>query len=121
MEGEALWPENQALFMGIAKLIYGITVLMNPMFGLVGDLLAETCHGAARRLWILLGIVLSALGIFICLYAGPKHEFLLYMGGITLWRFGESLNDVTTEAIAPELVPQKQFGLASSIKAASFL
>lgn len=121
MEGEFFWPNNQSLFMGIAKLIYGVTVLMNPMFGLVGDMLAEVCQGAARRLWILLGIVLSAFGIMICLWAGPRHDFLSYMGGITVWRLGESLNDVTTEAIVPELVPTKQFALASSIKAASFL
>merc|ERR1719401_2789257 len=67
MEGEAFWPNNQALFMGIAKLIYGLTVLCNPMFGLIGDMLAEVCEGAARRLWILFGIVFSAFGILICL------------------------------------------------------
>lgn len=121
MEGEAFWPDNQSLFMGIAKLIYGVTVLMNPMFGLIGDMLAEVCQGAARRLWILLGITLSAFGIMICLWAGPKHYFCYYMLGITIWRTGESLNDVTTEAIVPELVPTSQFALASSIKAASFL
>jgi len=121
MEGETLWASNQALFMGTAKLIYGLTVLMNPMFGLVGDMLAEICHGAARQLWILLGIILSALGIMVCLYAGPRKEFWFYMFGITLWRLGESLNDVTTEAIVPELVPTQQFAVASSIKAASFL
>lgn len=121
MEGQALWPNNQSLFMGIAKLIYGITVLMNPIFGIIGDMLAEICQGAARRLWILLGIVLSAFGIMVCLWAGPRHDFYTYMLGITLWRLGESLNDVTTEAIVPELVPTSQFALASSIKAASFL
>lgn len=121
MEGEAFWPQNQALFMGIAKLIYGVTVLMNPMFGLVGDMLAEYCEGAARRLWILFGIVFSGLGILICLWAGPRHDFLTYMFGIFLWRLGESLNDVTTEAIVPDLVPVKQFGIASAIKAASFV
>jgi len=121
MEGEAFWPENQALFMGIAKLIYGVTVLMNPMFGLIGDMLAEICEGAARRLWILLGIVLSAFGILVCMWAGPRHDFLTYMTGIFLWRLGESLNDVTTEAIVPDLVPVKQFGVASAIKAASFV
>merc|ERR1719409_2661816 len=57
----------------------------------------------------------------ICLWAGPKHYFYYYMLGITVWRTGESLNDVTTEAIVPELVPTRQFALASSIKAASFL
>jgi len=121
MEGEYFWPNNQSLFMGIAKLIYGIAVLMNPMFGLIGDMLAEHCQGAARRLWILLGITLSAFGIMICLWAGPRLYFLTYMFGITVWRVGESLNDVTTEAIVPELVPTRQFALASSIKAASFL
>jgi MFS family permease len=72
-------------------------------------------------LWILLGIVLSAIGILICLFAGPRHDFFLYMTGIALWRLGESLNDVTTEAIVPDLVPAKQFGIASAIKAASFV
>lgn len=121
MEGDVLWPANQSLFMGCCKLIYGVTVLANPICGLLGDKLSEISHGAARRLWILLGIVLSALGIFVCMWAGLKRYFFIYMFGVTLWRTGEALNDVTTEAIVPEMVPQKQFEVASAIKACSFL
>merc|ERR1719410_2822422 len=36
MEGQALFGNRQALFMGIAKLIYGVSILLNPIFGLLG-------------------------------------------------------------------------------------
>merc|ERR1719265_754478 len=47
--------------------------------------------------------------------------FLPFMIGITVWRFGEALNDVTTEALVPELVPHSQWQLASAIKSLMFL
>jgi hypothetical protein len=120
MEIETFWPDNQALLLGIATLIYGVLLLMNPMFGLASDVLAGVSEGAGRRICILCGIVLSAFGITMCMFAGPRHRFLLYMGGIMLWRVGESLIDVTTEAILPDLVPVRQFGFASAIRSVSF-
>jgi len=37
---------------------------------------------------------------------------------VFVWRFGEAINDVTTEALVPELVPPEQFQVASSISSA---
>ena len=52
MEGHDLWRENQSLFMGVAKLIYGLTILLKPIFGLFGDQVAKLSHGAGRRLFV---------------------------------------------------------------------
>ena len=46
MEGQDLWQEKQAMFMGVAKLIYGATILMNPIFGLVGDQISTEARAA---------------------------------------------------------------------------
>eukprot|EP00929_Paragymnodinium_shiwhaense_P002759 TRINITY_DN103043_c0_g1_i1.p1 TRINITY_DN103043_c0_g1~~TRINITY_DN103043_c0_g1_i1.p1 ORF type:complete len:723 (-),score=152.40 TRINITY_DN103043_c0_g1_i1:24-2192(-) len=121
MEGEDLWRENQSLFMGVAKLIYGTTILVNPILGRLGDRAVAYSHGLGRRLFMRVGITTAAGGIFICLAAGRQHCFWPFLIGIMLWRLGEAINDVTTEAIIPELVPVTQWRLAGSIKAASFL
>jgi len=121
MEGQYLWPDQQSIFMGLAKLIYGVTILMNPVFGLIGDQATSVSHAVGRRLFVRVGISLSALGMFICILAGRDHAFLSFLAGILIWRLGEALNDVTTEALIPEMVPQSQFQLASAVKACSFL
>mmetsp|Transcript_68504 Transcript_68504/g.132271 ORF Transcript_68504/g.132271 Transcript_68504/m.132271 type:complete len:640 (+) Transcript_68504:72-1991(+) len=121
MEGQYLWPDMQSIFMGLAKLIYGVTILMNPIFGLIGDQATALSHGIGRRLFVRVGICLSALGMYICILAGRDHAFLSFLAGILIWRLGEALNDVTTEALVPEMVPQSQFQTASAVKSASFL
>jgi len=121
MEGQYLWPEQQSIFMGLAKLIYGVTILTNPVIGLIGDQATSLSHAVGRRLFVRAGISLSALGMFICILAGRNHAFLSFLAGILIWRLGEALNDVTTEALIPEMVPQSQFQLASAVKACSYL
>jgi len=121
MEGQYLWPDQQSIFMGLAKLIYGVTILMNPVFGLVGDQATAVSHAIGRRLFVRVGISLAGLGMYICILAERDHAFLSFLAGILIWRFGEALNDVTTEALIPELIPQSQFQLASAVKACSFL
>jgi len=121
MEGEDLWRSNQSLFMGVAKLIYGVTILINPLCGLIGDRLIVVSHGIGRRLFVRLGVLTAAVGIFVCIYAARHHLFHTFLFGILMWRLGESVNDVTLEAIVPELVPSSQYPLASSVKALLFL
>jgi hypothetical protein len=121
MEGADLYRDNQSLFMGVAKLIYGLTILFNPLFGLIGDRAVAISHGISRRLFLRLGISLAGLGCLICWLADQYNFFYSFVVGIFLWRVGEAFNDVTTEALVPELVPQKQYPVASAIKAASFL
>lgn len=121
MEGQDLWRENQSVFMGIAKLIYGLTILLNPMFGLFGDQIVMLSHGVGRRLFVCSGVCLACVGILTCLLSAKFHVFWTFVVGILLWRLGEALNDVTTEALVPEMVPQSQFKIASHIKASSFL
>jgi len=121
MEGQDLWKENQSLFMGVAKLIYGLTILLNPIFGLFGDQVVKFSHGAGRRLFVCSGVCVACVGILTCLLAAKFHHFSSFIVGILIWRLGEALNDVTTEALVPEMVPQSQFKIASAIKASSFL
>uniref|UniRef100_A0A7S4SF44 Major facilitator superfamily (MFS) profile domain-containing protein n=1 Tax=Alexandrium monilatum TaxID=311494 RepID=A0A7S4SF44_9DINO len=119
MEGEYLWSDKQAVFMALAKLLYGVSILFNPLFGLVGDELVAVSHGVGRRIFIRVGLTLAAVGLYICVLAGRDRAFLGFLSGIFVWRIGEGLNDVTTEAIVPELVPPSQFQIASAIKASS--
>jgi len=121
MEGEDLWKEKQSMFMGIAKLIYGGTILLNPVFGLIGDQAVSLSHGVGRRLFVRIGVTLAALGIYICVLSARERDFLSFLSGILVWRLGEAMNDVTTEALVPEMVPQEQYQTASGIKACSFL
>lgn len=121
MEGQYLWGSNQARFMGLAKLIYGLTILANPVLGLAGDRAASLSHGIGRRLFLRAGVAVAAMGVFVCIWAGHAQRFYPFIGGITLWRLGEAMNDCTTEALVPEMLPKSQFQLGSAIKAAMFL
>jgi len=121
MEGAELWSENQALFMAVSKLIYGLSILLTPIFGILGDGVAELSLGVGRRLFIRAGVVVAAAGIFLCHWAAPNGHFTLFLIGVLIWRIGEGLNDVTAEAICPELLPKDQFEVSSAIKASQFL
>lgn len=121
MEGQYLWSSNQSTFMGCAKLIYGATILTNPILGLVGDRAVRISHGVGRRLFVRMGVIFSAIGIVTCMITASRDCFYSFMFGIFLWRLGEAINDVTTEALVPELVSAEQFQQASAIKAALFL
>jgi len=126
MEGAELWRDNQALFMGIAKLIYGLSILLTPLFGLLGDRLALVSHSLGRRLFVRVGIIIAALGIFLCHWSAQSHprrhgHFSVFMLGILIWRLGEGFNDVTTEAICPEMLPPQQYEISSAIRASMFL
>lgn len=121
MEGAELWRDNQALFMGIAKLIYGMSILLTPFFGLMGDRLASKSHALGRRFFVRLGIIVAGLGIFLCHWAAPRGHFWWFGIGVLIWRIGEGLNDVTTEAICPEMLPPEQFEISSAIRASMFL
>lgn len=120
-EGEELWGDNQALFMSCAKLVYGFVILMNPLFGLLSDRLAMRSHALSRRLFVRVGMILAAMGIFICHWAAPRGHFWIFGWGVLIWRLGQGFNDITTEAICPEILPPEQYQLASSIKAFVFL
>jgi len=121
MEGQYLWSEDQSMFMGCAKLIYGATILSNPILGLAGDRAILLSYGIGRRLFVRIGVALAALGVVICMIAAYIQYFYTFMFGIFVWRVGEAINDVTTETLAPELVAPEQFQFASAIKAALFL
>eukprot|EP00434_Breviolum_minutum_P016543 symbB.v1.2.014583.t1/scaffold1069.1/size140053/7 len=120
-EGESLWYDDQAAFMGVAKLIYGGTMLLNPVLGLLGDFLVLHSHGLGRRFFLRFGVLTAACGIVICMLSDARHNFYWFMFGILTWRLGECMNDVTMEALAPEMVPSTQYAMASSVKGALFL
>jgi len=120
-EGEVLWSEDQALFMGIAKLIYGLTMLANPFCGLLGDKVVGISHGVGRRFFVRWGVTFAATGIVICVLSDVYHNFYWFMFGVFVWRVGEAMNDVTIEALAPEMLPVTQYALAGGIKAFLFM
>mmetsp|Transcript_36783 Transcript_36783/g.101156 ORF Transcript_36783/g.101156 Transcript_36783/m.101156 type:complete len:625 (+) Transcript_36783:67-1941(+) len=121
LEGQALWEQNQSLFMAVVKLIYALTIMLEPLLGFFDDRIVEKSYGLGRRLSLRCGVALGCIGIFICLYAGPRLQYWMFMLGITIWRIGEAMNDVTIEALTPELLPASQFQKASAIKAGFFL
>lgn len=121
MEGADLYSKNQSLFMGLAKLVYGVTILANPLFGLIGDRAISLSHGVGRRLFLRAGMILAALGICGCFIADLHRYFYCFVFGILLWRIGDALTDVTTEALVPELLPNSQYKAASIAKATQFL
>jgi len=121
MEGQELMGDRQSVFMGSAKLIYGLSVLLNPLFGLLGDQSATISQWSGRRLFILVGVVVSALGIYGCLVAAHMHSVPWYLTSTVLWMLGEAMADVTTETLVPELLPRSQYEIASSVRALNFL
>jgi len=121
MEGHQLMGERQSVFMGSAKLIYGMTIMLNPMFGLVGDQLAVVSHWSGRRLFVLVGVGSAGLGIYGCVVAAQLESTPWYLVATVLWMLGEAMADVTTEAVVPELIPRSQYEVASAIRAQNFL
>jgi len=61
------------------------------------------------------------MGIFTCHWAAPRGQFWVFGAGLLVWRLGEGLNDVTIEAICPEMLPPEQFEISSAIRASMFL
>jgi hypothetical protein len=59
--------------------------------------------------------------MMVCVIADLHRYFVCFVTGILLWRIGDALTDVTTEALVPELLPNSQYGAASIAKASQFL
>mmetsp|Transcript_139197 Transcript_139197/g.388397 ORF Transcript_139197/g.388397 Transcript_139197/m.388397 type:complete len:648 (-) Transcript_139197:81-2024(-) len=121
MEGHQLMGHRQSIFMGSAKLIYGTSILLNPMFGLMGDQMAVVSHWSGRRLFVLLGVGAGGLGIYGCVVAAQIESVWWYLAATVLWMLGEAMADVTTETLVPELLPRSQYELSSAIRALNFL
>lgn len=120
-EGAHVAGERQAFFMAGAKLIFGGTILLNPILGLANDRLSLVSHWMGRSFFLLAGISCCSLGMLLCKTAGDEQDVSKYMLGCTIWMLGEAMADTTTEAIVPELVPAQQFDLASSIRSLHFI
>lgn len=121
MEGHQLMGGRQSFFMGSAKLIYGLSIMMNPMFGLVGDQMAVISHWSGRKLFVIMGVAAGGLGIYGCVVAAEIGSVWWYLAATVLWMLGEAMADVTTETLVPELLPKSQYEVASAIRALNFL
>lgn len=121
MEGAQLVESRQSAFMGSAKLIYGLSILLNPMFGLVGDQVAVVSHWSGRRIFVLGGVTVGGLGIYGCVVAAHISSVGWYMAATVLWMLGEAMTDVTTETLVPELLPRSQYEISSAIRSLNFL
>lgn len=117
MEGSEMMSGRQSIFMGTAKLIYGLSILFNPLFGLLGD----RAPWGGRRFFILAGVCAEGLGIYGCMLAAPSANVELYLASTALWMLGEAMTDVTSETLVPELLPRSQYDISSSIRSLSFL
>lgn len=114
-EGALLTGAHQSLFMGVQKLIYGFSMLLNPFFGLLSDKLAETPYGC-RSIFLLVGVMIAGVGIFLAKVASEQMNVVLYCCASCIWMLGEAMADITTETIAPEMLPASQYDMASSIR-----
>jgi len=120
-EGKSLIPHPDALlstasFMGIAKMIYGFSIFLNPFFGLLSDRLASTSPWGGRSAFLLAGIGLSGIGVYAATIASDSANIKWYLGSSCLWMLGEAMADITSETVAPEMLPPSQYDLASSIR-----
>mmetsp|Transcript_33 Transcript_33/g.118 ORF Transcript_33/g.118 Transcript_33/m.118 type:complete len:600 (-) Transcript_33:145-1944(-) len=121
MEGANLMGERQPLFMGSAKLIYGLSVMLNPIFGLLADQLGDFGVWTGRHAFVIVGVGSAGLGIYGCLVAAHVGSIPWYLLSTTLWMFGEAIADVTTEVLVPELLPPSQYEFSSSLRGLNFV
>lgn len=121
MEGATMMQEKQSLFMGMAKLTYGVTIMLNPVLGLMGDKAVLLRRDLGRRMFFRFGVCMAAGGIFGCLVAHRHLSVGGFLFGILVWRLGDAVCEVTAEALVPEVVPFTQLQSASSIKSGLFL
>lgn len=119
-EGKNLIPQahilSTASFMGMAKMIYGFSIFLNPFFGLLSDRLASSAPWGGRSAFLLAGIGLSGIGIYAASLASDSANISWYLGSSCLWMLGEAMADITSETVAPEMLPPSQYDLASSIR-----
>lgn len=120
-EGLAIWPEKQSIFMGAGKLIYGTSILLNPLFGLVSDQTILASRWSGRRLWLIIGVAISAMGVVTVKAASSFEDPTSYLVATALWMLGEAIVDTTTETLVPEMVPPEQYDVASGIRSLMFL
>lgn len=121
MEGQNLFASEASIFMGCAKLIYGFTILLNPVFGMIGNQANAFSNSIGRRLVVRVGLTMAVMGIYICILAAQADSFLSFLIGILIWRLGEGINDVTTEALVPDIIPEEQWQATGGIKAGLFM
>eukprot|EP00927_Polykrikos_kofoidii_P023292 TRINITY_DN21506_c0_g1_i1.p1 TRINITY_DN21506_c0_g1~~TRINITY_DN21506_c0_g1_i1.p1 ORF type:complete len:873 (+),score=137.84 TRINITY_DN21506_c0_g1_i1:21-2639(+) len=120
-EGEALMGSHQSMFMGIEKLIYGASMMCNPILGLLSDKMSESSPKLGRLLFVIAGITMESAAICICRHATQAHEVAIYFVASIVWMFGEALVDVVTEALPPLMLLEKQYDMASAIRSLHFL
>merc|ERR1719158_278863 len=107
--------------MGAGKLIYGTSILLNPLFGLVSDQTILASRWSGRRLWLIIGVAISSMGVATVKAASSFQDPTSYLVATGLWMLGEAIADTTTETLVPEMVPPEQYDVASGIRSLMFL
>lgn len=107
---------STASFMGIAKLIYGFSIFLNPLFGILSDRMAAHAPRTGRVSFLLAGLGVSGVGIYAAKIASETGDIIGYLVACCLWMLGEAIADITSETIAPELLPPSQYDLASAVR-----
>lgn len=120
-EGHVLVQDRQSLFMGVGKLIYGFSIVLNPIFGLLSDKLAARHPWCGRSSFLIAGVAIAAAGIYAAKLASDARDMWWYLAASSIWMLGEALADTVTEAIVPELLPRSQYNIAGSIRSLHFI
>mmetsp|Transcript_85249 Transcript_85249/g.178150 ORF Transcript_85249/g.178150 Transcript_85249/m.178150 type:complete len:682 (+) Transcript_85249:103-2148(+) len=120
-EGSTIAGDRQAFMMAGCKLIFGGTIILNPVLGLLNDRLSLAVSWCGRAAFLLIGVVCGTIGIVMCMSASTNHDLWRYIIGCLVWMLGEAIADTTTEAIVPEYIAPSQFHFASSVRSLHFV
>jgi MFS family permease len=117
-EGERMWGNQQAVFMSVCKLIFGLSIVTTPFIGALND--RTRLRFGRRRAWFFGGVVLIVSGIcgtaLSSIYYSSNSFFLF----LTVWMLGEAVCESTAEALVPDLVATSDYTRAGSFKSAVF-
>jgi len=119
-EGVSMTQDRQSLFMGVIKLIYGFSMFMNPALGLISDKLAQGSVRHGRSIFMLTGVVMEGTALVAAKLASENREIGWYIAACCTWMLGEAFSDVVVEALPLEILPPRQYNLASSIRSLHF-
>eukprot|EP00929_Paragymnodinium_shiwhaense_P095973 TRINITY_DN57355_c0_g1_i1.p1 TRINITY_DN57355_c0_g1~~TRINITY_DN57355_c0_g1_i1.p1 ORF type:complete len:788 (+),score=107.46 TRINITY_DN57355_c0_g1_i1:236-2599(+) len=120
-EGEKLLAERQAAFMGVEKLIYGASLITNPLLGRWSDKLAEHSSYFGRSMFIIVGVGLEGVALCYLRIASATSDTSMFLTASCVLMLGEALVDVVTEALPPLVLPLQQYDLASSVRSLHFM
>ena len=108
--------DHVVTYAALASFISLVSVLFPPFIGGLSDRLRG--HGEQRRGLVFLGAALNIAGLA---FAVQAHSTVLFGAFIVLATVGQTISTTAYQAMLPESVARKQWGLASGIRGAATL